>query len=39
MKNQLVKSNIYKYNYLENDKDTPLLCFYESKKNKKKYNK
>lgn len=35
MKNQLVKSNIYKYNYLKDDKDTPLLCFY--KKTKKNY--
>ena len=36
MKNQLIKSNIYKYNYLKNDKGTPLLCFYACKKNKKK---
>ena len=35
-KNQLVKSNIYKYNYLKNDKKTPLLCFYASKKKKSK---
>ena len=35
-KNQLVKSNKYKYNYLKNDKNTPLLCFYASKKKKSK---
>jgi len=35
-KNQLVKSNVHKYNYLKNDKDTPLLCFYASKKKKQK---
>ena len=41
MKNQLIKSNIYKYNYLKNDKGTPLLCFYACKKNKEKkyYNR
>tara|TARA_Y100000389_G_scaffold133343_1_gene130862 strand:+ start:485 stop:2020 length:1536 start_codon:yes stop_codon:yes gene_type:complete len=35
-KNQLIKSNVYKHNYLKNDKDTPLLCFYASKKKKPK---
>jgi len=34
-KNQLIKSNVYKHNYLKNDKDTPLLCFYASKKKTK----
>lgn len=29
--NQLVKSNTVKFKYLENDKDTPLLCFYKKK--------
>ena len=35
-KNQLVKSNKYKHNYLEADLNTPLLCFYASKKKKTK---
>lgn len=36
-KNQLIKSNLYKHDYdLKNDKDTPLLCFYASKKKKTK---
>jgi len=35
-KNQLIKSNVYKHNYLKNDKDTPLLCFYACKKKKSK---
>lgn len=34
--NQLVKSNKLKHNYLINDKDTPLLCFYKKKNLKKK---
>tara|TARA_B110001450_G_scaffold22249_1_gene19904 strand:+ start:3607 stop:5130 length:1524 start_codon:yes stop_codon:yes gene_type:complete len=29
--NQLVKSNTIKFKYLENDKNTPLLCFYKKK--------
>jgi hypothetical protein len=40
LKNQLITSNVYKHNYLKNDKNTPLLCFYDSKKKKikVKYN-
>lgn len=34
--NQLVKSNNIKYNYLKNDSNTPLLCFYKKKEKKKK---
>lgn len=34
LKNQLVKSDIYKHNYLKNDKNTPLLCFYAISKKK-----
>jgi hypothetical protein len=36
----LITSNVYKHNYLKNDKNTPLLCFYDSKKKKikVKYN-
>lgn len=35
-KNQLVKSNKYKHDYLKKDLNTPLLCFYASKKKKTK---
>jgi hypothetical protein len=34
--NQLVKSNNLKYKYLNNDLDTPLLCFYKKKQFKNK---
>lgn len=36
LSSQFVKSNKYKYNYLEDDKNTPLLCFYKKKKIKNK---
>jgi hypothetical protein len=35
-RNQLVYSKNVKYTYLKNDPNTPLLCYYKAKKNKKK---
>jgi hypothetical protein len=35
-RDQLVYSKNVKYTYLKNDPNTPLLCYYKAKKNKKK---